>query len=510
MTGKAFDPSKFRKSITKSITGMSAGFNDPKTWVDTGNYVLNYLISGDFNKGVPLGKVSVFAGESGCLPGSAKVRIRSKINNNIITTITVDYLRELYHSKDKDKFEIATPDGYCDIVNWYDKGEMTMIKIVTPSYTTTCATNHMLQLESGRWVQAMRLNIGDRVKTEAGDQAIIRIIKSAPEECYDFEIDHRNHRYWGDGFSSHNSGKSYVCAGNIVRDAQKKGIFVVLIDTENALDKAWLEKLHVDTSEDKLLKLNMAMIDDVAKTISTFMKEYKQMDPEDRVPVLFVIDSLGMLMSPTEVNQFDTGDMKGDMGRKAKALKAMVTNCVNMFGEYQVGMVATNHTYAAQGMYPTETQVVSGGSGFVFASSILVILSKLKLKEDEEGNKGTEVRGIRAGCKVVKTRYNKPFETVEVQIPYDTGMDRYSGLFDFFVKKGHITKSGSGIQWEYTDINGKLHKYRRKMWNKKALDMVMEEFFEKQKQLLLQRESELLASGTQNKEYDEKEGENNE
>jgi RecA/RadA recombinase len=135
---KPFDVSKFRKEITKSIDGLSIGFNDPTDWISTGNYALNYLISGDFNKGVPLGKVTVFAGESG-------------------------------------------------------------------------------------------------------------------------------------------SGKSFICSGNLVRHAQQQGIYVVLIDSENALDEKWLHALGVDTSETKLLKLNMAMIDDVGKTISEFMKSYKAM-----------------------------------------------------------------------------------------------------------------------------------------------------------------------------------------------------------------------------------------
>ena len=76
MAQKPFDLSKFRRSITKSIEGVSIGFNDPTDWISTGNYALNYLISGDFDRGVPLGKVVVFAGESGCLPKTAKVKIR--------------------------------------------------------------------------------------------------------------------------------------------------------------------------------------------------------------------------------------------------------------------------------------------------------------------------------------------------------------------------------------------------------------------------------------------------
>ena len=334
MATKTFDPTKFRNSLTKSIAGMSAGFHDPTDWISTGNYALNFLISGDFNKGIPLGKVSVFAGESG-------------------------------------------------------------------------------------------------------------------------------------------AGKSYICSGNIVRDAQKQGIFVILIDTENALDEAWLHALDVDTDESKLLKLNMAMIDDVAKTISTFMKDYKDLAESDRPKVLFVVDSLGMLMTPTEVNQFDAGDMKGDMGRKAKALKALVTNCVNMFGSFNVGMVVTNHTYASQDMFDPDDKI-SGGSGFIYASSIVVAMKKLKLKEDEDGNKTSEVNGIRASCKVMKTRYSKPFEGVQVKIPYSTGMDPYSGLFDLFEKQGLLEKQGN--RYKYIDSNGTEYLEYRKKWDGSMLDIIMNDY----------------------------------
>lgn len=335
MATKAFDLSKFRKTLTKSIDGLGVGFNDPTDWVSTGNYALNYLISGDFHKGVPLGKVTVFAGESG-------------------------------------------------------------------------------------------------------------------------------------------AGKSYICSGNLIRHAQEQGIYVVLVDSENALDQAWLEALGVDTSEEKLLKLNMAMIDDVAKTINEFMKEYKAM--EDRPKVLFVIDSLGMLLTPTDVNQFEAGDLKGDMGRKPKALTALVRNCVNMFGSCNVGLVATNHTYASQDMFDPDDKI-SGGQGFIYASSIVVAMKKLKLKEDDDGNKISEVRGIRAACKVMKTRYAKPFESVQVKIPYETGMNPYSGLVDLFEAKGFLQKDGNRLKYVGSDASEiKLY---RKEWERNeegCLDTVMVDF----------------------------------
>jgi recombination protein RecA len=335
--GKAFDITKFRKSITKSIEGLGVGFNDPTDWISTGNYALNYLISGDFYKGVPLGKVTVFAGESG-------------------------------------------------------------------------------------------------------------------------------------------AGKSYICSGNLIRHAQEQDIYVILVDSENALDEDWLKALGVDTSEDKLLKLNMAMIDDVAKTISEFMKEYKIMPQEERPKVLFVIDSLGMLLTPTDVNQFEAGEMKGDMGRKPKALTSLVRNCVNMFGSYNVGMICTNHTYASQDMFDPDDKI-SGGQGFIYASSIVVAMKKLKLKEDEAGNKVSEVLGIRSACKVMKTRYAKPFESVQVQIPYSTGMKPTSGLVDLFEKKNVLTKSGNKLQY-ISKTTGEVVSEFRKNWTEDKLKVIMDEWDE--------------------------------
>ena len=334
MTNKVFDVSKFRKNLTKSITGMSHGFHDPTDWISTGNFALNYLISGDFHKGVPLGKVTVFAGEPA-------------------------------------------------------------------------------------------------------------------------------------------SGKSYFCSANIVKAAQEQNIFVILIDSENALDEDWLQALGVDTDEKKLLKLSMSMVDDVAKTVSTFMADYREMPEEERPKVLFVMDSLGMLLTPTDVDQFTKGDMKGDMGRKPKALTSLVRNCVNMFGSHNVGLVATNHTYASHDMFDPDDKI-SGGQGFIYASSIVVAMKKLKLKEDEDGKKVTDVRGIRAACKVMKTRYAKPFESVQVKIPYETGMDPYSGLVDLFEKKGLLKQQGNRLK--YVDSSNKEHLHYRKDWSGEMLEIIMSDF----------------------------------
>jgi RecA/RadA recombinase len=191
---------------------------------------------------------------------------------------------------------------------------------------------------------------------------------------------------------------------------------------------------------------------------------------------MFVIDSLGMLLTPTDVNQFEAGEMKGDLGRKPKALTALVRNCVNMFGNYNVGLVCTNHTYASQDMFDPDDKI-SGGQGFIYASSIVVAMKKMKLKEDEDGNKVSDVNGIRAGCKVMKTRYAKPFEGVQVKIPYTTGMSPYSGLVDLIEKKELLKREGNSLV--FTTSEGEIIKKFRKAWEKNddgCLDKVMTDF----------------------------------
>jgi hypothetical protein len=119
---------------------------------------------------------------------------------------------------------------------------------------------------------------------------------------------------------------------------------------------------------------------------------------------------------------------------------------------------------------------ISGGQGLIYASSIVVAMRKLKLKEDEDGNKTSEVNGIRASCKIMKTRYAKPFESVQVKIPYETGMNPYSGLTDMLEAKSLLVKEGNRLMYRTSD--GTEIKQFRKEWESNeggCLDIVMKE-----------------------------------
>jgi sugar-specific transcriptional regulator TrmB len=78
----------------------------------------------------------------------------------------------------------------------------------------------------------------------------------------------------------------------------------------------------------------------------------------------------------------------------------------------------------------------------------------------------------------MKTRYAKPFEGVQVKIPYETGMNPYSGLLELFEAKGVIEKSGNRLKY-VTNTGEEILEYRKK-WTGELLDMVMSDYLEKE------------------------------
>jgi len=157
---------------------------------------------------------------------------------------------------------------------------------------------------------------------------------------------------------------------------------------------------------------------------------------------------------------------------KIKSKKSIGTQTV-----YDICVPGAHH-------YLLDSGVVSHNSGFIYASSIVVAMRKLKLKTDADGNKTTTVNGIRSACKIMKTRYAKPFESVQVEIPYTTGMSPYSGLVDLFESKNVLKKEGNSLV--YVTKDGEIIKQFRKAWEKNEKDgltIIMSEWEDSQHEI---------------------------
>lgn len=235
------------------------------------------------------------------------------------------------------------------------------------------------------------------------------------------------------------SGKSFL-ASNIMRSAQQAGAHILAIDSENALDEKFVRAIGVDP-DNGYTYVSADTIPQVTKIVSSFLKGYKAEYGEsdkDAPQVLVVIDSLDMLLTETESDHFEKGVTKGDQGQRNKQLKSMLRSFVQAIKHLNVAIVVTSQVY--------KNQDVTNGEGLWIISdavkyslSQIILITKLKLKDTGS----TEVKGIRMKTEGYKTRFTKPFQKVVIEVPYDEGMDPYSGLLEVALELGIVNKKGA-------------------------------------------------------------------
>lgn len=246
------------------------------------------------------------------------------------------------------------------------------------------------------------------------------------------------------------SGKSFICS-NIALQAQMQGYHVLVIDTENAMDVDYLRKIGVDTSEDKLTFLQCSTIEDMNGILSEFFLNYKKEYGKDNAEAprtLVIIDSLAMLSSETEMTNYDKGVIKGDQGQLAKRRKAMLRLAVGKIARLPIKLLITDHVYPQDIMLGDGPWAVTNSTKF--SSSIIGMVTKLKLKED------TEVVGVRMKFETYKSRFAKLGTKVELDIPYNRGMSSTSGLIELLEEDGVIAKGTAvGEKLKYVaEVNG--------------------------------------------------------
>lgn len=239
------------------------------------------------------------------------------------------------------------------------------------------------------------------------------------------------------------AGKSFNVA-NAAKAAQDAGAFCLIVDSENALDNKFMSGIGVDV-ENNYKYVSVTTIAQVISVVSSFLKGYKKEygTSHDAPHIFIAIDSLDMLMTETELDNYNKGDQKGDQGQRNKQLKAMLRGFVHDIAPLNVVMVVTSQVY--------KNQDVTNGEGVwmiadavKYAASQIILVTKLKLKG--ESGKAGDFAGIRMKCEGYKTRFTKPFQTVTIEVPYEEGIDRYSGLKDVALSLGVIVAAGSWLK----------------------------------------------------------------
>lgn len=194
--------------------------------------------------------------------------------------------------------------------------------------------------------------------------------------------------------------------------------------------------------------------------------------------VIIVIDSIGNLASKKEVDDALDGKSVADMSR-AKQLKSLFRMITPHLTIKDIPMVVVNHTYMEIGMFPKA--IVGGGTGSYYSADNIYIIGRQQEKT------GTEITGYNFIINVEKSRHVREKSKIPVEVSFEGGISKWSGLLDIALASGHLVKPSNG--W-YSRVNGETgeiedKKYRfndtqnKDFWMKILMDKTFQQAVEK-------------------------------
>jgi RecA/RadA recombinase len=222
---------------------------------------------------------------------------------------------------------------------------------------------------------------------------------------------------------------------------------IILFESEGAISKEMLEKRGLDT--DRIVVIPVNTIEEFRNQIMNILNFLEVDTEEGEYPNVFVaLDSLGMLSTEFEINDAVSGDNKSDMGRRAKLIKSTFRAITLKLSILQIPMVFTNHTYASMSAY--SGKAMGGGTGLEYAASIIIFLSKSKVKDNK--SKIKNISGNNITFRLEKGRLTIEGSKITVDLDFNKGINKFSGILTPLIECGIFTKKGAWISKDGDNI----------------------------------------------------------
>ena len=212
---------------------------------------------------------------------------------------------------------------------------------------------------------------------------------------------------------------------------------VIYFETESAISRDMIESRGIDSS--RMIIMPVATIEEFRTQACRILDKYMKEPKDERVPMMFVLDSLGMLSTNKEMEDVANDKQVRDM-TKSQLIKGAFRVLTLKLGQAQVPMIVTNHTYDVIGSY-VPTKEMGGGTGLKYAASTIIYLSKSKERDSKK-----EVVGNIIKCEAKKSRLTIEGSKVATRLFFDErGLDKYYGLLELGIEHGVFGKNGNRV-----------------------------------------------------------------
>lgn len=203
---------------------------------------------------------------------------------------------------------------------------------------------------------------------------------------------------------------------------------VLFYDSEFGTPQAYFDTFAIDTS-----RVIHTPITDIEQLKHDVMSQMNGIERGDHVIV--IVDSVGNLASKKEVEDALDGKSVADMTR-AKQMKSLFRMVTPHLTIKDIPMVVVNHTYQTMEMF--SKAVVSGGTGIYYSADNIYIIGRQQEKT------GQDLTGYNFIINVEKSRFVREKSKIPVEVSFEGGISKWSGLLDMAMESGHVIKPSNG------------------------------------------------------------------
>lgn len=235
-----------------------------------------------------------------------------------------------------------------------------------------------------------------------------------------------------------------VFATHILKDAQERGYYTMLVDSENAYNPEFAKSLGIDP--EKLIYAAPETLEDCFQVIEDTILAIRETDSE--TPIVVAYDSIAVSPSKAEYEAegYEGNNMVGAV--RAKSTGACLRKINPLMRKHKVALIIINQIRNKVGvMFGNPETAAAGGKSleYYLGVNMKTISNKTSdlLKDDNK-----QVIGIKGKIRNTKNKVSIPFRECEFSLKYDEGLDPYYGLLEFFVAEGLVTQSGAWFTYK--------------------------------------------------------------
>ena len=217
---------------------------------------------------------------------------------------------------------------------------------------------------------------------------------------------------------------------------------VLFYDSEFGSPQSYFDSFGIDTE-----RVVHTPITDIEQLKHDAMAQLSNIERGDHL--IIIVDSVGNLASKKEVEDALDGKSVADMSR-AKQLKSLFRMITPHLTLKDIPMIVVNHTYKEIGMFPKD--IVSGGTGVYYSADNIYIIGRQQEKD------AGELTGYNFIINVEKSRYVREKSKIPVEVSFEGGISKWSGLLDLAMEGGFVIKPSNG----WYSRKGEEQKYRAK------------------------------------------------